>query len=81
MNTFSIKFKTVCMELDLIVTSSENASRFKIEMVTGEPNPMVLKRSENGKWDVIQSGGRTILKQRYEEIGTSIDNYFKSMAH
>lgn len=63
------------MELDMIVTASEKNRQFKIELVTGEPDPMVLNRSESGEWSIGHPGGRIALVQRYQDIGTSIDTY------
>lgn len=77
MNTFSIKFKTVSMELDVIVTASEKNRKFKIELVTGEPDPMILNRSESGEWSIGYPGGRIALEHRYQDIGTSIDAYLE----
>lgn len=78
MNTFSIKFETAAMELDMIVTASEKNRKFKIELVTGEPEPMILNRSEGGEWSIEHPGGRIVLVHRYQDIGTSIDAYLES---
>lgn len=69
------------MELDLMVTASETNQKFKVELVTGEPYPMILNRSETGKWSIEQPGERIILEQRHLEIGTSIDEYLKNTAN
>ena len=79
MNTFPIKFMTVCTELDMLVTASEKNRRFKVELVTGEPNPLILRKSESGEWSVEQPGGRAILENRYEDIGASIDEYLQGI--
>jgi hypothetical protein len=73
MKIFPIAFKVGCLDLDAIVTESDNDRRFKVEMVTGEPDPIILKRSENGIWKVVNFGGRTISAEGFENIEKEIE--------
>ncbi|MEJ2884143.1 hypothetical protein [Pedobacter sp. GR22-6] len=80
MRIFPVHFKTGSLDLDAIVTSSEAADRFKVEMVTGEPNPIILKRSEDGSWLVENPGGRRLSPECYQNIGTAISEHLKNTA-
>ena len=73
MKIFSITFKIGCLELDAIVTESDNDHRFKVEMVTGEPDPIVLRRSDEGTWTVENFGGRSISAEGYKSIQKEIE--------
>ena len=78
MKTFSIRFNTGCLELDALVTSSENHQKFKVEMVTGEPDPMILRRSDQGTWKIENSGERKISAQCFRDIEKEIDAYLEN---
>ena len=78
MKTFSIRFNTGCLELDALVTSSENQQKFKVEMVTGEPDPMILRKSEQGTWVIENAGERRISAQCFEDIEKEIDTYLEN---
>lgn len=73
MKIFSIAFKIGCLDLDAIVTESDNDRRFKVEMVTGEPDPIILKRSDDRVWTVENFGGRTISVEGFENIEKEIE--------
>jgi hypothetical protein len=73
MKIFSIAFKVGCLDLDAIVTESGNDHRFKVEMVTGEPDPIVLRRSDQGTWTVENFGGRSISAEGYKSIQKEIE--------
>lgn len=73
MKIFSIAFKIGCLDLDAIVTESDNDRRFKVELVTGEPNPIILKRNEDGVWTVVNFGGRTISAEGFKNIEKEIE--------
>jgi len=73
MNIFPIEFKIGCLDLDAIVTESDNHHRFKVEMVTGEPNPIVLRRGDDGTWTVENFGGRSISAEGYKSIQKEIE--------
>ena len=73
MKIFSITFKIGCLDLDAIVTESDNDHRFKVEMVTGEPDPIVLRRSDEGTWTVDNFGGRSISAEGYKSIQKEIE--------
>jgi hypothetical protein len=73
MKIFPIAFKIGCLDLDAIVTESDNDHRFKVEMVTGEPNPIVLRRSDEGTWTIENFGGRSISAEGYKSIQKEIE--------
>ncbi|HMI02308.1 MAG TPA: hypothetical protein VK541_07495 [Pedobacter sp.] len=73
MKIFSIAFKVGCLDLDAIVTESDNDHRFKVEMVTGEPDPIVLRRSDEGTWTIENFGGRSISAEGYKSIQKEIE--------
>ncbi|WP_449439076.1 hypothetical protein [Pedobacter steynii] len=74
MRTFPVRFRKASMELDVLVTSSDNCRKFKVEMVTGEPDPIVLSRT-NGEWTVEHPGTRCFPPEGYEDLEKAIDNY------
>jgi hypothetical protein len=73
MKIFPIAFKIGCLDLDAIVTESDNDHRFKVEMVTGEPDPIVLRRSDEGTWTIENFGGRSISAEGYKCIQKEIE--------
>nr|WP_157246907.1 hypothetical protein [Pedobacter panaciterrae] len=76
MRTFPVRFRKASMELDVIVTSSDNDQKFKVEMVTGEPDPIVLSRA-NGKWTIEHPGTRCFHPDGYEDLEKAIDSYLE----
>lgn len=75
MKTFPVIFNTGQLELSAIVTAYSNNHKFKVEMVTGEPDPIVLKRSSKGDWSVESSGRRNLSTTGFTELESVIDNY------
>jgi hypothetical protein len=73
MKIFQINFKIGCLELEAIVTKSDNEQRFKIELVTGEPDPIIMHRTEGGTWIIEQSGGRSVPEEGYHAIQKEIE--------
>jgi len=73
MQIFPIQFKIGCVELDAIVTESDSGHRFKIELVTGEADPIVLRRSKEGVWTIESHGGRPIPHSAFEDIQKEIE--------
>lgn len=76
MRTFPVRFRKASLELDVLVTSSDNCQKFKVEMVTGEPDPIVLNKA-NGKWTVEQAGSRCLSPEGYTDLENAIDSYLK----
>jgi hypothetical protein len=76
MRTFPVRFRKASMELDVLVTSSDNCQKFKVEMVTGEPDPIVLNKA-NGKWTIEQPGSRHLPPEGYADLENAIDSYLK----
>ena len=77
MNTFSVKFKVRSLELDLIITASDHNEKFKVELITGEPNPIRLERSAEGKWTIINPGSRSLTDQEFISLQQMIDENLK----
>jgi len=74
MKTFSIKFKVGSLELDAIVTVSDRHQKFKVEMVTGEPDPILLRRSVTGEWSIENAGARALSAEQFKELQQVIEN-------
>lgn len=75
MKTFWVKFKAGSLELEGIVTASNRYQKFKVEMITGEPNPIILKRLFNGEWIIESPGKRRLSAQQYQELQKTIDKH------
>jgi nucleotide-binding universal stress UspA family protein len=75
MNTFSVKFKAGSLDLSAIVTVSDHHQRFKVEMITGEPNPILLRRSATGNWTIENPGSRALSAEQFLELEKAIDQY------
>lgn len=70
---FPIQFKIGCVELDAIVTESDGGHRFKVELVTGEADPILLRRNIEGAWTIESHGGRTIPFSAFQDIQKEIE--------
>jgi nucleotide-binding universal stress UspA family protein len=75
MKTFSVKFKAGSLDLDAIVTASAGLQRFKVEMITGEPDPIRLNRSASGSWSVENQGQRMLSPVQFLELEKAIDDH------
>lgn len=73
METFSVKFKTGSLDLSAIVTAFDHHRQFKIEMVTNEPSPILLNRSVEGVWVIIERGVRKISDLGFLELQAAIE--------
>ena len=79
MKTFSVKFKAGSLDLDAIVTASARLQRFKVEMITGEPDPIRLQRSATGSWTIQNQGQRMLSKEQFLEIEKAIDEHLTQL--
>jgi len=79
MKVFPIIFNAGCVELDAIVTASDNEQRFKVEMVTGEPDPIILRRTEDYSWIIENYGGRTLSGEVFQDIEKKIEAFLASI--
>jgi|GEM_PF-113159 len=75
MKTFSVKFKAGSIDLDAIVTASAHLQRFKVEMVTGEPDPIRLNRSSAGSWTIENQGQRALSEEQFTALEKAIDEH------
>ena len=73
MHTFSVKFKVRSLELAAIVTASDHYDKFKVELITGEPSPIRLKRTENGNWTVVHPGQRNLTENEFVNLQQVIE--------
>lgn len=80
MKIFPITFKVGCLELDAIVTESSNEHRFKVEMVTGEPDPIILRRDVDGVWSVESAGDRAFQPDVYKDMEKKIEAFLASIS-
>lgn len=80
MQTFSVNFKAGNLDLDALVTASDNNHRFKVEMVTGEPDPIILRCDESNNWRIENPGSRSIPQQGITALCNAIDTYMAKQA-
>lgn len=73
METFSVQFRTGSLDLSAIVTAFDHHRQFKIEMVTNEPAPILLNRSIEGVWVIVERGERKISDLGFQELQAAID--------
>ncbi len=79
MEAFSLKFSTWFIDLTVIVTASDQYSRFKVEMVTDETDPILLKRSNQGEWTVVKRGQRNITDEGFKVLQKEIETYLRKL--
>ncbi|MES2454584.1 MAG: hypothetical protein V4594_03550 [Bacteroidota bacterium] len=79
MTIFPIKFNVGCVELEAIVTASDDQHRFKIELVTGEADPIVLRKGSEAVWVIENPGGRALSAEAYESIEKEIEAKWASI--
>ncbi|MCX2480512.1 universal stress protein [Pedobacter sp. MC2016-15] len=79
MRTFSIKFNAGNLELDAIVTASARLQRFKVEMITGEPDPIRLLRSTSGTWTIENQGQRSLSDEQFHQLENAIDDHLQHL--
>ena len=78
MKPFTAKFKACHVDLGVIITPLDGSDeRFKAEMITGERNPAMLKRSNNNVWIIENPGNWTISEDEFQKLGEAIDKYLK----
>jgi nucleotide-binding universal stress UspA family protein len=73
MDTFSVKFRAGSLDLDAIVTQHDHYQKFKVEMVTREPEPILLTRSLKGEWKVAGRGSRNFSEKDFDELEQAIE--------
>lgn len=79
METFSVKFQAGSLDLNAIVTEYDHHHKFKVEMVTKEPDPVLLTRSPEGEWTVTESGRRNFSDQDFEALEHAIEAQLNEM--
>jgi nucleotide-binding universal stress UspA family protein len=79
MKTFSVKFTAGNLPLDAIVSVSDNHHKYKVELVTGEPQPILLKRSSYGEWSIENQGQRLVSPAHFEALQNAIDEYLQRL--
>jgi len=72
METFAVKFRAGSLDLDAIVTAYDHHRQFKVEMITDEPEPIILDRSIKGEWQVIDRGTRNFSDMDFEQLENAI---------
>jgi len=73
METFSVKFRAGSLDLSVIVTEHNHHQKFKVEMVTNEPKPILLTRSVKGEWAIVERGLRNFSDQDFEALKLAIE--------
>lgn len=79
METFSVKFRAGNLNLSAMVTEYDHHQKFKVEMVTKETEPVLLNRSLDGEWAVIQSGQRNFSEQEFQALERAIEAQLNEM--
>ncbi|MCX2454287.1 universal stress protein [Pedobacter sp. PLR] len=75
METFFVEFNVGSLELSGIVTATSHCRMFKVEMVTNEDDPIILRRSLKGEWLVLERGKRTLSDKDFQELEGAIDEW------
>jgi len=73
METYSVKFRAGSLDLSVIVTEADHHRKFKVEMVTNEPKPILLTRSVKGEWTIVERGLRNFSDQDFEALRLAIE--------
>ncbi|HEY0176132.1 MAG TPA: universal stress protein, partial [Pedobacter sp.] len=79
MNTFSVKFKAGSLDLSAIVTVWDHHQKFKVEMITGEPDPILLRRSAAGQWTIENPGQRTLSGEQFQNLEKAIEQHLTAL--
>jgi len=73
METFPVNFRSGSLDLNAIVTEYDHHRKFKVEMVTKEPQPILMIRSARGEWTVADRGTRNFSDSDFKELGNAIE--------
>jgi hypothetical protein len=74
MTSFETVIRVYNLSLGLIVTPVGNSpDQFKIEMIKGEPNPMILKYLPDHSWIAEKVTMRFFTKKYISELGALIE--------
>jgi nucleotide-binding universal stress UspA family protein len=73
METFPVKFRAGSLDLNAIVTEQDRHHKFKVELVTKEPQPIILLRSVTGEWTVADRGTRNLSDSDFVELENAIE--------
>ncbi|TZF83758.1 hypothetical protein FW774_09830 [Pedobacter sp. BS3] len=81
MDLFTTEFPVRGMIMSLIVTPLDaELNRFKVEMITGAPNPVLLKRSVDGTLEIEDPGKWRLTIEELNELSAHIDQKIKEKA-
>ncbi|UEG54708.1 hypothetical protein LLH06_07000 [Mucilaginibacter daejeonensis] len=68
MEAFTIKCHIDELETGLIAYPlDESYTRFKLENITGEPDPMFINKDESGHWTIEKSGSISLPEHVFEQ--------------
>jgi nucleotide-binding universal stress UspA family protein len=73
MEAFSVKFRAGSLDLSAIVTGYDHHQKFKVELVSEEPEPVLLTRSTKGEWTITERGPRNFTDQDFQELERAIE--------
>lgn len=76
MDTFTMKFRIGKgqLEVGLMITPlDQDHHKFKLERITGEPDPVIMTRSAKDRWLIENPGKWSISNQEFQELGSKID--------
>lgn len=73
METFSTKFRAGSLHLNALVTEYDHHQKFKVELVTEEPQPILLTRSVKGEWLVTERGSRNFSDVALQQLTQAIE--------
>lgn len=79
METFSITFKAGTLDLSATITEYDHHQKFKVEMVTEEPEPILLTRSVKGEWTIDEFGAGNLSARDFRELQNAIEAKLKEM--
>jgi len=75
MNSFTARLRAGKLDLGVIITPLENCQKFKIEMVTGDRNPVILTCPDNKLWMIDNPGKWPVTDRGFQKLGKVIDEY------
>jgi len=79
MNSFTARFRSGNLNMGVIVTPLENNQKFKVQMVTGDRNPIILTRSDKKLWLIDNPGKLAIANKDFQKLGKVIDAYLNKI--
>ena len=79
MNSFTARFRSGNLNLGVIITPLKGNHKFKVQMVTGDRNPVILTRSDKELWLIDNPSKLAITNKDFQKLGKIIDAYLNKI--